>query len=756
MAMESRLRHDLDGMSQPTRRGSWRVDAPSQVAARHADGSEFGFDLARAWQMVRRRLRLALVVAVLIAGAAALVIARLPDRYTAEALIALNDRPGKIAELQSPTENLLSHTQADLSVVKTETDILTSEPLLRRVVVSLDLAHNEIFRTKPDGSGLLQRLEDAVAAHLPSLPTPLQQWLPSRHAATPRAANDNSLAPAVEQLGRTIIVVNDGGSYAIRIRAETGDPQLSAAIANTLVTAYLDSQRARQADTRKAASDWLASRLLELRASALKADEAVEQYRARHQLGRADSPSLLDVKLREVNGELVQATVRLSRAQANLAEIEGVLKRGGEAGSSLPVLASPTIQTLRQQESGILVQRGALAGQYGPRHPAVAAIDAQLAAVRAKIKLEVDRIVASMRGEVNAAKGEVANLQDQLEALERGSGREAEAQVRLADFEREARASREVYGQFLEQFNTTLAQEAGQEPDARLVAAARPPVEPSGPRRKLLIAGAAAGGLGLGLGLALVAGIRHGGFGGPQPLEDATGLPALEMMPELKRRELRRLLTQGRLPAVANPVRSLAFTLTNRLEAGSNGVVLITSSVAGEGKSLLSLTLARSFAQQGRRTLLVELDLWRPSLRGLLRGLPTKPTDRLLADLPISIETSSGLEIAAAHPVPAEAERSVVIQRALTALDDPGASYDVVLLDAPPVLVVPDVLPAAALADATLLIVRFEGPDAQTVQAALHKLTSNGARVSGTVLSRVDRVNYRRYGYGALTYTRPG
>ena len=723
---------------------------------------EAGGDLGRVWQMVRRRLRLAFLVAAVITGVATLVVATLSDRYTAEAIIALNDRPGKVAELQSPTENLLSHTQADLSVVKTETDILTSEPLLRQVARRLDLVHDKAFVISNDGPGPLRRLGTAFDAFAHLLPTWLQAWLPPRDDAgmvelsSVEPASADPLAPVVEKLGRAITVVNEGGSYAIKISAEAKDPQLAAKIANALVAAYLDSQCTRQAETRQAASGWLAGRLKELRASALQADEAVEQFRARNSLGQANAPSLLDVKMRDVNREPVRATVRLGRAQANLAQVEGVLKNGRGAGSSSPVLAAPTIQTLRQQEAEILVRRSALAKQYRPRHPAVAAIEAQLAAVRGKIQLEVDRIVASMRGEVAAAKGGVAILQDQLGTLERSNGTQADAEVKLADLERGARASREVYGQFLQQFNTTQAQEAGQEPDARLMAAARPPVEPSGPRRKLLVAGAGVGALGLSLAAAVTAGLMHSGFGGAQPLEEATGLPTLEMIPELKRHELKRMLTEGQLPDVANPIRSLAFTLENRLPPEQRRVLPVTSSVAGEGKSLLTLTLARAFAQAGRRTLLVDLDLWRPSLPMLMQRLPIGSTGDVLADFPITVDPLSALRIATARRLPPEGQRPAVIRRVLAALEMHKGQYDTVLLDAPPGLVVPDVLPAAARADATLFVVRFEGPEEAVVLAALQKLASVGARMCGTVLSRVNHVNYRRYGYGDLTYTRAG
>ena len=213
-------------------------------------------------------------------------------------------------------------------------------------------------------------------------------------------------------------MVNDGGSYAIRIRAEALAPELAARIANALAAAYLDGQRAVQADAREAASAWLAGRLREQRLAVLRADEAVERYRAENQLGRTGEPSLLDTRIGQVSSALADAGTRLSRAQAGLAEVKGAIERGGDPASAGSVLASPTIQMLRGQEAEILVRHGALVREYGPRHPRVAEADAQLEAVRAKIKLEAERIVAGMRSDVSASKGEIDNLQGQLSELE--------------------------------------------------------------------------------------------------------------------------------------------------------------------------------------------------------------------------------------------------------------------------------------------------------------------------------------------------
>jgi Mrp family chromosome partitioning ATPase len=196
--------------------------------------------------------------------------------------------------------------------------------------------------------------------------------------------------------------------------------------------------------------------------------------------------------------------------------------------------------------------------------------------------------------------------------------------------------------------------------------------------------------------------------------------------------------------------------LQARLVPGAGNVILITSAVANEGKSLLALCLGRALALAGRRVLVVEFDLWQPSMRRLARRLPLEPTGQNLARAPIRIDRTSGLAIAAAEPGLRKAERAPALQDLLAALDAARAVYEIVLLDAPPVLDVPDVLPIAAEADGTLLLVRFEGPDGELVRASLDQLAAAGANLLGTVLSRIRARPYRRYGNRVLPYAGTG
>lgn len=712
---------------------------PARPAARRPEPAELGLDLVQALRLVRRRWRLAALVAVTLTMLATCVIALLPPTYRAEALLVLDPRRSKVSELQAPTEALLSRTQSDLSAIRTETELVTSPTVLREVAARLKLAD---AAPEPALKGI--ELGGAVAW--------LQGWLRTAAgseapAPVPEAADaGRRLDRAVEVLaGGQVTVVNEGGAYTLRVRADAGDPVLAARIANAVAEVHLEQQAAQQEAGREAESAWLRDRLEGLRATVRESDAAVESYRTRHRLAQGSAASTLEGRISEVNSAVTTARTRLSRGSANLAEATSSLRR--DDGQSAPaVLASPLIQGLSVQEAALLGRRSELQQAVGARHPSILDVDAQLAGLRSRIDLETRRIVAGLRAEVVATRNEIADLERQLGELEDQRESDAGATVELAELERRAAANREIYAQVLAQFSASLVRQAGSLSEMRLAAAARPPLDPAGPNRKLLVAGAAAAASALGVLAALGVGFRRAGFGGAALLEQATGLPTLELVPELGRRQRQRF-RQGHVPAV----RGLAFMLDAaacQATAARPALILVTSAVRAEGKSFCAGQLARLLATLGtRRVLLVDLDFWRPAVGRLAAELRAESTGAVLDGGPLLRDPATGLDLLTVDHAAAADGRAQGFARRLAAVRAGRSGHDLVVLDAPPVLPIPDVLAAAGAADATLLVVRFERTPAAAVRSALLRLGSVGVRPLGTVLSRVVMPNYRRYGY---------
>ena len=232
-------------------------------------------------------------------------------------------------------------------------------------------------------------------------------------------------------------------------------------------------------------------------------------------------------------------------------------------------------------------------------------------------------------------------------------------------------------------------------------------------------------------------------------VERVTGLPTIgtiiRMPTEKGRNEFYRLATL----LFPRSVAAEAFrAIRTNLEFASLDrplrMITVTSSVPGEGKSVVSGNLAVAFAQAGRRTVLVDADLRRPGLHTLFSLQNTMGlTDMVLSDglglANVAHETEEpNLRVVTSGPVPANPAELLGSQRMAVILQRILADADLVILDTPPVGLVTDAALAAARSDSTLLVVNPDQSSERVVRRARETLARVNARVAGVVLNNVS------------------
>jgi capsular exopolysaccharide synthesis family protein len=271
---------------------------------------------------------------------------------------------------------------------------------------------------------------------------------------------------------------------------------------------------------------------------------------------------------------------------------------------------------------------------------------------------------------------------------------------------------------------------------------------PSSPDVPKILILALLGSLSLALGFVKLLDRLDNVFRTANDVEERTGLPCVGMIPNLKRARVRR--RDRRIRSIfAEGVRTVRTSLLSSPGLPTK-VLVVTSSIPAEGKSVMAAALARALAEAGRRTLLIDCDLRCPSVAEL-----TSYSDGpQLADLllgKISIEASidckvnAGVEvIGSKNPVPnaqdllAGREMERLIKRA-------RAKYDFVVLDTPPIMVVSDAALVSTLADGVLYVVRWGHTPRNTVLNGLKRLRAGSCRIAGVVLSRVDLKHHNKF-----------
>jgi capsular exopolysaccharide synthesis family protein len=205
-------------------------------------------------------------------------------------------------------------------------------------------------------------------------------------------------------------------------------------------------------------------------------------------------------------------------------------------------------------------------------------------------------------------------------------------------------------------------------------------------------------------------------------------------------------------------VRTLRTGVLMSAPDSANKTILVTSSVPEEGKTSVAVNLALALAQL-KRTCLVEADMRRPQLAGILEVDPDAPG---LSQLTAGTEPASrcihpfrdsGLHFIPSGPVPSNPLELLSSRRFAEILAKLGESFDFVVLDSPPVQLVSDAVVLAGVADSLVFVVRADTTPHQVAKGAIELLRKGKAQLLGVVLNQLDWDRSERYyGYGKFSY----
>ncbi|WP_149179806.1 polysaccharide biosynthesis tyrosine autokinase [Streptomyces sp. TRM49041] len=280
------------------------------------------------------------------------------------------------------------------------------------------------------------------------------------------------------------------------------------------------------------------------------------------------------------------------------------------------------------------------------------------------------------------------------------------------------------------------------------------PAAPVSPRPLLNLVGGVCVGLLLAAGLVVLRETLDTTLKTSQALGELTGLPGLGAIPYDKSAPAQPLITAARHSQRAEAFRKLRTNLQFAQVDDRPQIIMVTSSVPGEGKTNTSVNLALSLVEAGVSTCLVDADLRRPCVAetfGLVQdaGLTTVLIGQARAE-DVMQQVGKGLSVLAGGAVPPNPTELLASARMNEVLHDLANTYEAVIIDTAPLLPVADTIGLAPLAQGTLLVVRASKTSRDQVRTATEALEQVGGRLLGTVFNMVAPPKSDRYGaYGA-------
>ncbi len=719
------------------------------------DGGD-GLDLKDLIAILKRRRWIIIWTVVLITAVATLIGLQLTPKYTATALLMIDPQKERVVNV----EEVLQGLNPDAAVVETQIKVIQSRAYAERVMAELRLFDDPEFSPDQDGNQLVYRVNGPIARIMSFLPEGLLIATGLAEERVVRSSEEEAWRAreaAIEAFLDSLKVRQEGRSYVMAVSFTSVDPQKAARVANRLAELYVELQREVKVEAALEASSWLSDRLESLRQEVIRAEKAVEDYRAQNDLVDAAGSSIKEQELLALNRELSSARADLAQRQAKLERIRDLRRKGRDLDAVADVLQSPLIINLRQQEAMLLREEAELRTYYGEKHPRIQNLQREKQQLRDKIAREVNRIIQNLEKELQVARARVRELEKQLDELTGQTEEERKKLVKLRQLEREAQASRQLYEAFLQRFKETREQADIVKSDARVVSKAAPPESPSTPGPKLFAAVGFTASMMLGTLLALLVERLDSGLRSARDIERALGLATFGFVPKLERLKRNQkpfeYLLEKPLSVYTEAIRSIFTSLQLSDVDNPPKTVLITSSVPEEGKTSLALSLAAFAARSSQRVLLMDLDLRHPNVH---RQLGVRPTtgfveymagERTREEVIVHDERTGVdyLPIRRQTPNPTDLLGSRRMRETLETLRE---RYDFIVIDSAPILGVTDSRVIARVVDKVLFVIRWERTDDKTAQNALKHLEEARADIAGAVLTLVDVKKHAQYGYG--------
>ncbi|GKY89243.1 polysaccharide biosynthesis tyrosine autokinase [Sinisalibacter aestuarii] len=691
-------------MKDEMRRG-WAISSRPGERIQEDDDIDL-LELARTIWRGKLWILLATLLAIFIGGYYAYRIA--VPMFTAKSVVALENRQSQFVDLQ----NVMSGLSGDQATINTEIEVLRSRGLVEQLVGRMNLTEDPEFNAQLRVPSAFSRRSIMQAIGLVDAP------------ATPSA--QQVLNATIDRVLEAVSISNVRSSYVFVITVITSDPLKSAEIANTLAELYILDQIEFKFQATEQATVWLSDRVSTLKSELETADARVKSFAAETRLVSADALDALNRQVKDTRDRLASLETSTSLLDARLTAF-GLARDSGDIDEMVRLADDVTLTRL-----------------------------ANTGATEDTILARLELLRVRTEEDLARANAQRASLAASVAQLEADYDQQSKDLVTLQQLQREAEANRLLYEYFLSRMKETAAQEGIQQPDSRVISKAAEPGTASAPRKSRILALSGLIGLLIGTAAVLFREMAQNGFRTAEDVEAATGHTVLGQIPRIPKRdrgEAIDYLIDNPTSAAAEAVRNLRTSLVLSNIDKPPQVFLATSCVPGEGKTTTSFALAQNFSGMGKRVLLVEGDIRR---RVFSEHYGLRNADGLIAvlsgkrDLQECVQRLGrvGIDVLIGEDTSVNAADVFSSNRFQEFIDDARAIYDVIIIDTPPVLVVPDARIIAQAVDAILFTVKWDDTPRHQVNEAIRLFETAGRAVTGIVLTQIDAKGMKRYGYG--------
>ncbi len=566
-----------------------------------------------------------------------------------------------------------------------------------------------------------------------------------------------------------IDITTQQGTDILVVLATTNNPELSALLADTVVDVYLgQSQELARKETRDALT-FVTTELQRLKVEFDTALKTVAEAKAREKVIDIDS------EVKAAVARVSELLVARSDADAQIADVRAQIRQHGvqNAEETVELVApssqstNPLIRDLKRGISELLQERAKALLDKTPKHPDIVMLDTEVRAFEAQLSMalreqhDLDPEITSLRVEVAGLVQRRQQIDEAVAATIDEFALYPDKMREIAGFQLAADATESIYKSLLETQYQIAVAEAMTVSDMRSVEPAKAPDKHAAPKLIVYTILGLFVGMAMGVGLVFLAEYVDDTVKSGDDVRELWPLPLLGIVPLYKLKDKRDLIDS--LPATDPLYESFRNIRNGVAFAGVDqqiNILTVTSCVPGEGKSTVMINLAICMAQDGQRVVVVDCDMRRPMQHRMFptlsneRGLSSVLTGVCSFEDALQSTPVDNLWVLTSGPVPANPGRLVESLRLRQVLQQLAGKYDMVLVDAPPLLVVGDAAALFRSAKGMVLVVESGKTTRRMISDLRQRTEAAGIEPTGIVLNKVDvRAGHMQYyGYYARHY----
>jgi succinoglycan biosynthesis transport protein ExoP len=621
---------------------------------------------------------------------------------------------------------------SDYEFMQTQFEILQSRTMAERVVSALNLGQDEDFLKSEESFSIVQSVKGLV----------------SNRASDKRRSEKDRAERAINIVLGNRRVQPVTNTRLVAVKYTDTDPGRAQRIANAYADAYVSTNIDKRFQANDSAKVFLEDKIAQMKQRVEESETTLVEFAQEQQIVAVD----VDDKTSVGESNLAAANAELATLSSERIKNENLWRQAEQADSiNVPqLLQDSALQTLLTKRTELKIEYEQKRKTFKPAYPAMVDLRAQLDEIKRQIGYQLKSLKQSLKASYEsllareeAQKARVVELKKELLELQKGS-------IKFNMVKRDVDLNRDLYTSLLKRYKQVDVASGVGTNSVFVVDKASPGRLPAGSLLKSLLQSLLVG-LAFGVVAAFALEYFNDKVDSAEDAEKITGLPVLGIIPKVK--DVEGELADPR-SILSESYRSLCTALQFATEDGVPKTLTITSAGPAEGKSLTALSIAKHFANLGRKVLLVDADLRNPSqhiklaldnsigLSNCLTGACTPPEAIQKTEVPTLAFLASG-------PLPPNAADVLGGARLVSLLSVGLEVFDLIIIDGPPVLEIADAQLLSSVASGTLFVVGAGKVRKKFIRGAIKRLQLVGTRVIGAALTQHDsKVTGYGYGYG--------